>query len=80
MAIPLASLCKNLEMFCPADTEIWPKMHIYGKVKATVKVIHKGHRIFASARRQTLLSMYFSELIQSERMNVKIPTTKDEFK
>ena len=47
MAIPLASLCKNLEMFCPAGTEIWPKMYIYGKVK----VICKGHRIFASARR-----------------------------
>ena len=54
MAIPLASLCKNLEMFCPAGTEIWPKMYIYGKVK----VIRKGHRIFASARRQTLLRMH----------------------
>ena len=58
MAILLASQCKNLEMFCPAGTEIWPKMYIYGKVKVTVKVIGKGHRIFASARRQTLLSMY----------------------
>ena len=57
MAIPLASLCKTLEMFCPAGTEIWPKMYIYGKVKVTVKVIRKGHRIFASTRRQTLLSM-----------------------
>ena len=35
IAIPLASLCKNLEMFCPAGTEIWLKMHIYGKVKVT---------------------------------------------
>ena len=35
MDIPLASLCKNLEMFYPAGTEIWPKMHIYGKVKVT---------------------------------------------
>ena len=58
MAILLASQCKNLEMFCQAGTEIWPKMYIYGKVKVTVKVIRKGHRIFASARRQTLLSMY----------------------
>ena len=53
MAIPLASLHKNLEIFSPVGTEIWPKMSIYGKVK----VIHKGHRIFASVRRQTLLSM-----------------------
>ena len=35
MTIPLASLYKNLEMFCPAGTEIWPKMRIYGKVKVT---------------------------------------------
>ena len=35
MAIPLPSLWKNLEMFCPAGTEIWPKMYIYGKVKVT---------------------------------------------
>ena len=35
MTIPLASLCNNLEMFCPAGTEIWPKMYIYGKVKVT---------------------------------------------
>ena len=35
MAIPLASMCKNLEMFYLAGTEIWPKMHIYGKVKVT---------------------------------------------
>ena len=54
MAIRLASLCKYLEMFCPAGTEIWPKVHIYGKVK----VIHKGHRIFASACCQTLLSKH----------------------
>ena len=58
MAIPLASLCKNLEMFCPAGTEIWPKMHIYGKVKVTGQGHRKGHRIVASARRQTLLSMH----------------------
>ena len=37
MAIPLATLCKNLEMFCPAGTEIWPKMYIYGKVKVTAQ-------------------------------------------
>ena len=35
MDIPLASLCKNLEIFCPAGTEIWPKMYIYGKVKVS---------------------------------------------
>ena len=54
MAIPLASLCKNLEMFCPAGTEIWPKMYIYGKVK----VIRRGHRFVESALRLLLVSKH----------------------
>ena len=58
MAIPLASLCENLEMFCPAGTEIWPKCTFMVRSRSRVKVIRKGHRIFASARRQTLLSMH----------------------
>ena len=30
-----ASLCQNLEMFCPSGAEQWFKMCIYDKVKVT---------------------------------------------
>ena len=35
-----AASCKNLEMFCPAGTELWLKKLQDGKVKVT----HQGHQ------------------------------------
>ena len=33
-----ASLSNNLATFCPVITELWLKMHMYGKGKVIVKV------------------------------------------